>query len=87
MLDNYSGGYHKAILDLYNFFQGERLIDHYCKSKKQYKECVVSLLKLLAEDEESRTMFACYTPLVWIKQEDKTGRIVKIADTKEGLME
>ena len=85
MLDNYSGGYHKAIVDLYNFFQGDGLIDHHCKTKKKYKECVLSLLKLLAEDEESRTTFSCYVPMVWIKQEDKTGKILKIADSKEGL--
>lgn len=86
MTDTYSGGYHKAVLDLLYFLDPQQDISRYCKSKKQYQCMVQSLLKRLAEDPNMRESFMKYGGNVCVKL-SRCGEILKIfeniADLKE----
>ena len=75
MIENYNGGYKKALLDLKNFIQDKSLIDLECKSKKQYKAMLSSLLNLLLTSPED---FENFKSGLWsFKMNPKTKEILK----------
>ena len=53
MTDNYSGGYFKAILDIFNILSFE-FDDTSLKSKKKYKTFVITFLSCLLSNPELR---------------------------------
>lgn len=83
LFDRYKDGYWKAIVDLKNFIER---VDDRTKSKKQYKEYILSLLNTLATDQLSLEPFIDYGGDVWI-QASADNKIVKIRASKAELKE
>ena len=57
MIENYNGGYKKALLDVEVFIRDCECISHECKSKAQYKEMLLSFLNLLLTNPEELERF------------------------------
>ena len=76
MIDSYSGGYCKALIDLYELL-GAEVIQLPCNSKKKFKTMVMSLLKILIENHDTRESFMeTGGKYIQFRQNPKTGEIV-----------
>lgn len=76
MIDNYNGGYKKALLDIYMFINDWEDLDKACRSKKQYKAMINSLLKTILTDPIQRENFQ--DGLIQFKVNPHTMEIIEI---------
>lgn len=85
MTDSYSGGYKAALLDIYNFLQPDRRpVAWTGDSKKKYQTIVLSLLKLLLQNDIAREEFMNLGGYVWVKQSEN-GEILDVGE-KERIL-
>lgn len=78
MIDNYRGGYKKALLDIYNFMNDYENIYRECKSKKQYRTMVSSLCMLLLKKPEKLDMWMKYGKFSKLKMSSNTKEIIDV---------
>ena len=71
MIESYNGGYKKALLDLKVFIEDWKTIDEECKTKKQYKAMLLSLLNLLLTNPEELDNFKCGLWVFMMNRETK----------------